>query len=113
MATLDWSFSHGRDYGSPAIPDQLDLKTMVKFAPQVLTRPRWLAPWAKTRRLPELTVPSNGQPGVENVLDIFRSGIDSGLMGLGRSSVHELGRADLLVPEGFERRLGVAGELVG
>ena len=47
------------------------------------------------------------------MLDIFRSGIDSALMGLGRSSVHELGRADLLVPEGFERRLGVAGELVG
>jgi isopentenyl diphosphate isomerase/L-lactate dehydrogenase-like FMN-dependent dehydrogenase len=56
---------------------------------------------------------ANGQPGVENVLDIFRNGIDSALMGLGRSSVHELGRADLLVPEGFERRLGVAGELVG
>ena len=33
IVTLDWSFSHGRDWGSPAIPDQLDLKTMVKFAP--------------------------------------------------------------------------------
>jgi L-lactate dehydrogenase (cytochrome)/glycolate oxidase len=242
IVTLDWSFSHGRDWGSPAIPDQLDLKTMLKFAPQVVTRPRWLASWAKTGRVPELTVPNmgvlgepartffsvygewmqtplptwddlrwlreewegplmlkgvmrvddarlavdagfdalsvsnhggnnldgtpasvralpaiadavgseievlldggirrgsdvvkalalgaravmigraylwglaaNGQPGVENVLDIFRSGIDSALMGLGRSSVHELGRADLVVPEGFERRLGVADQLV-
>ena len=34
IVTTDWSFSHGRDWGSPAIPDQLDLKTMVKFAPQ-------------------------------------------------------------------------------
>ena len=36
ILTLDWSFSHGRDWGSPAIPEQLDLKTMVKFAPEVL-----------------------------------------------------------------------------
>jgi hypothetical protein len=46
------------------------------------------------------------------VLDIFRRGIDCALLGLGRSSVHDLGRADLLVPEGFERRLGVVDELV-
>src|SRR4051812_15354857 len=240
IVTLDWSFSHIRDWGSPAIPDQLDLKTMVKFAPQVLTRPRWLAAWAKTGRLPDLTVPNmdplgapartffgvygewmqtplptwedlawlreqwdgplmlkgvmrvddarravdvgfdalsvsnhggnnldgtpasiralpaiaevvgdqidvlldggirrgsdvvkalalgaravligraylwglaaNGQAGVENVLDILRSGIDSALLGLGKASVHELGPADLLVPDAFERRLG--GELV-
>src|SRR6185312_3907111 len=31
-----------------------------------------------------------GQPGVENVLDILRGGIDSALMGLGRASVHDL-----------------------
>jgi hypothetical protein len=46
------------------------------------------------------------------VLDIFRGGIDSALLGLGKNSIHELGRADLLVPDGFERRLGVTGELV-
>src|SRR5262249_51529076 len=48
-----------------------------------------------------------GQPGVENVLDILRSGIDSALLGLGRSSVAELCAEDLLIPEGFHRRLGV------
>lgn len=37
---------------------------------------------------------------------------DSALLGLGKNSIHELGPADLLVPEGFLRRLGVAGELV-
>ncbi|WP_028066623.1 pre-mycofactocin synthase MftD [Solirubrobacter soli] len=238
ILTLDWSFSHSRDWGSPAIPDQLDLKTMLKFAPQVMTRPRWLASWAKTGGIPELTVPNmgvlgepartffdvygewmqtplptwddlgwlrerwdgplmlkgvmrvddarravqagfdaisvsnhggnnldgtpasiralpaianavgsdievlldggirrgsdvvkalalgaravmigraylwglaaNGQAGVENVLDILRSGIDSALMGLARSSIHELGPADLLIPSAFERRLGDA-----
>jgi pre-mycofactocin synthase len=242
IVTLDWSFSHGRDWGSPAIPDQLDFKTMVKFAPQALARPRWFGQWARTGRPPALTVPNmdalgapprtffgvygewmgtplptwedlrwlreqwdgplmlkgvmrvddarravdagfdalsvsnhggnnldgtpatiralpaiadavgdqievlldggirrgsdvvkalalgaravlvgraylwglaaNGQAGVENVLDILRSGIDSALLGLGRSSVHELTRDDVLIPAAFERRLGVTEERV-
>ena len=49
---------------------------------------------------------ANGQAGVENVLDIFRGGIDSALRGLGRSAVTELGPADVLVPPGFARTLG-------
>ena len=35
IATLDWSFSMGRDWGSPEIPEKVDLKTMVRLAPQV------------------------------------------------------------------------------
>ena len=50
---------------------------------------------------------ANGQAGVENVLDIFRSGIDSGLLGLGRSSIHDLSPDDLVIPPGFTRELGV------
>jgi L-lactate dehydrogenase (cytochrome)/glycolate oxidase len=237
IVTLDWSFSHGRDWGSPAIPEQLDFRAMAKLAPEVLRRPRWFMEWARTGQLPDLTVPnmaavgqptptffgaygewmqselpswedlrwlreqwdgpfmlkgvmrvddaeravdagvtaisvSNhggnnldgtpasiralaaivdavgdqievlldggirrgsdvvkalalgaravmigraylwglaaaGQTGVENVLDILRSGIDSALLGLGRSSVAELGPEDLLIPDGFHRRLGV------
>ena len=236
ILTSDWSFSHGRDWGSPAIPDRVDLKTMIKYAPEALTHPRWLAAFAKTKQIPDLTVPNmvpkgqpgptffgaygmwmqtpppswadvqwlreqwdgpfmlkgvtrvddarravdagvtaisvsnhggnnidgtpatiralpavaeavgdqievlldggirrgsdvvkavalgaravmigraylwglaaNGQAGVENVLDIMRSGIDSTLLGLGRSSIHELSRDDLIIPDGFERRLG-------
>ena len=34
IATLDWSFSHGRDWGSPVIPETLDLKSMARFAPK-------------------------------------------------------------------------------
>jgi isopentenyl diphosphate isomerase/L-lactate dehydrogenase-like FMN-dependent dehydrogenase len=49
---------------------------------------------------------ANGQAGVENVLDIFRNGIDSTLLGLGKSSVRELSREDLIIPAGFERRAG-------
>ena len=236
IVTLDWSFSHGRDWGSPAIPEQLDLKTLARLAPGAVTRPRWLLAWARTGALPDLTVPNmalpgqpaptffgaygaglqsalptgedlrwlralwggpfmltgvrrgahaqraadigvtaisvsnhggnnldgtpasiralpsiaeavgdrvevvldggvrrgsdvvkalalgaravmigraylwglaaNGQAGVENVLDILGSGIDSALLGLGHASIRELTPADLLVPPGFTRGLG-------
>src|SRR5580658_4274140 len=42
IATLDWSFSHGRDWGSPAIPETMNMRAMARLAPQALTRPRWL-----------------------------------------------------------------------
>ena len=50
---------------------------------------------------------ANGQAGVENVLDILRGGIDSALLGMGHSSIHDLTRDDVLVPDGFTRTLGV------
>jgi heme/flavin dehydrogenase (mycofactocin system) len=237
IVTLDWSFSHGRDWGSPHIPEQLNLREMARFAPEALRRPRWALAWVRSGALPDLTTPNmalpgqpaptffaaygewmqtplpswedlrwlrghwdgplmlkgvmrvddalravdagftaisvsnhggnnldgtpasiralpavveavgeqveivldggvrrgsdvvkavalgaravmigraylwglaaNGQAGVENVLDILRSGIDSGLLGLGRSSVRDLRPDDLLVPDGFARRLGM------
>ena len=237
IVTLDWSFSHGRDWGSPHIPEQLNLREMARFAPEALRRPRWTLAWAKSGALPDLTTPNmtlpgqdaptffgaygewmqtplptwedlrwlrehwdgplmlkgvmrvddalravdagftavsvsnhggnnldstpasiralpavveavgdqievvldggirrgsdvvkavalgaravmigraylwglaaNGQAGVENVLDILRSGIDSSLMGLGHRSVQDLRPDDLLIPDGFVRRLGV------
>jgi len=238
IATLDWSFSHGRDWGSPVIPETLSLKAMARFAPEALTRPRWLYDFTKTGQLPDLTAPNmgkkgetgptffgaygawmqtpppswedvawlrqqwdgpfmlkgvtrvddarravdagvsaisvsnhggnnldgtpatiralqaiaqtvgdevevlldggirrgsdvvkalalgakavmigraylwglaaNGQAGVENVLDILRSGIESTLLGLGRGSIHELTADDLIIPPGFARHLGPA-----
>ena len=54
-----------------------------------------------------------GQPGVENVLDILRGGIDSALRGLGKSSIHELTREDIVVPDGFARALGLPGGPAG
>jgi heme/flavin dehydrogenase (mycofactocin system) len=236
IVTLDWSFVHSRDWGSPSIPDTIDLRTMARFAPEVLRRPRYALQWARARKVPDLTVPNmappggqaptffgaygewmstpppswedlrwlreqwggpfmlkgvmrvddarqavaigasaisvsnhggnnldgtpasiralpavvdavgseievlldggirrgsdvvkavalgaravmigraylwglaaNGQAGVENVLDVLRNGIDSALLGLGHSSVKELGRDDVLVPDGFVRVLG-------
>jgi L-lactate dehydrogenase (cytochrome)/glycolate oxidase len=236
IATLDWSFSHGRDWGSPAIPESMNLKTMLRYAPQALAHPRWLWSFAKTGRPPDLTTPNmvakgaqaptffgaygewmgtpppswadvawmreqwggpfmlkgvtrvddarraveagvtaisvsnhggnnldgtpatiralpavvdavghdvevlldggirrgsdvvkalalgakavmigraylwglaaNGQAGVENVLDILRSGMESALLGLGHASIHHLHPDDLVIPEGFTRHLG-------
>src|SRR5664279_902069 len=237
IATLDWSFSMGRDWGSPHIPDNISLREMLRFAPEALTHPRWLVMFTKTGGIPNLTVPNmaepggtepsffgaygqwlqtpspswddvrwlreqwggpfmrkgvtrvddaklaidvgvtaisvtnhggnnldgtpatirllpaiaeavgdqievlldggvrrgsdvikalalgaravmigraylwglgaNGQAGVENVLDVLRSGIDSALLGLGRGSVTELDRTDVLMPADFERAVGV------
>jgi pre-mycofactocin synthase len=63
IATLDWSFSHGRDWGSPHIPQELNLREMVRLAPEALIRPRWLAQYARTAHLPTLTVPNMAGPG--------------------------------------------------
>jgi isopentenyl diphosphate isomerase/L-lactate dehydrogenase-like FMN-dependent dehydrogenase len=49
---------------------------------------------------------ANGQAGVENVLDLMRSGIDACLLGLGHASIAELTPDDLVIPPDFTRRLG-------
>jgi L-lactate dehydrogenase (cytochrome)/glycolate oxidase len=63
ILTLDWSFSNGRDWGSPWIPDKIDLKAAMKLAPQVLTRPRWFLSYARTGHMPTLTTPNMAPPG--------------------------------------------------
>ena len=63
ILTLDWSFANGRDWGSPWIPDTIDLKAVVKLAPEVLARPRWLWSFAKTGHFPNLTTPNMAAPG--------------------------------------------------
>ena len=238
IVTTDWSFSHGRDWGSPKIPEQMNLRTAIRMSPQGLVRPGWFLRYAKTLRPPALTLPNQarrgepepaffgaygewmgtppptwddiawlreqwsgplmlkgvmrvddakravdtgvsaisvsnhggnnldgtpatiralpaiaaavgdqvevlldggirrgsdvvkalalgaravmigraylwglaaaGQAGVENVLDILSSGIDSALRALGKSSIHDLTAEDVLVPDGFVRRLGVS-----
>ena len=241
IATLDWSFSHGRDWGSPVIPETLDCKAMARFAPEgtappaVAVRLRQVRAVARShraehgarrvRRVPPSSVPTepgcrhrrrvgrtwpgcassgtgrscsraspgsttpsgrwtpasppsrcpttagnnldgtpatiralqpiaeavgdqvevlldggirrgsdvvkalalgaravmigraylwglaaNGQAGVENVLDLLRSGIESALLGLGHASIHDLTPDDLIIPPGFTRRLGAPTE---
>ena len=63
ILTTDWSFSHGRDWGSPKIPEKMDLRTMVRMAPEVITKPRWLWSFGKNLRPPDLRVPNQGRAG--------------------------------------------------
>ena len=63
ILTLDWSFSHSRDWGSPHIPDKLTLRELLRFAPEGATHPRWFYRYARTGRLPDLTVPNMAAPG--------------------------------------------------
>jgi isopentenyl diphosphate isomerase/L-lactate dehydrogenase-like FMN-dependent dehydrogenase len=49
---------------------------------------------------------ANGQAGVENVLDLLRSGIESAMLGLGHASIDELTPDDLIIPPDFTRHLG-------
>lgn len=66
IVTTDWSFSHGRDWGSPKIPEAMNLKTMIKMSPEAITKPRWLWAFGKHLAPPNLRVPNQaakGEPG--------------------------------------------------
>ncbi len=63
IATLDWSFSTGRDWGSPHIPERITARELVRFAPEGITRPRWLLDFARGGGIPDLTVPNMADPG--------------------------------------------------
>ncbi|WP_026909887.1 pre-mycofactocin synthase MftD [Patulibacter minatonensis] len=65
ILTLDWTFAHRRDWGSPEIPEHLDLRAMAKLSPEVLRRPKWLAAFLKAGALPDLTAPNMTHPGGE------------------------------------------------
>ena len=63
IVTLDWTFSHSRDWGSPKIPEQMDLRTAVRLMPEALTRPQWLVEWTRAGGPPDLTVPNMSPRG--------------------------------------------------
>jgi heme/flavin dehydrogenase (mycofactocin system) len=63
IVTLDWSFSNGRDWGSPAIPEQIDLRTLIRLAPEGIIRPGYVLEWLRHGGLPDLTVPNMASPG--------------------------------------------------
>ena len=60
IVTLDWVFDSRRDWGSPWIPEKLDLKAMLRYAPQVAIKPEYLARWIRSGALPDLGVPNLG-----------------------------------------------------
>lgn len=70
ILTLDWSFAHRWDLGSPTIPESLNFRTRLKLAPEVAVRPRWLLNFCRAGGLPTLTVP-NMQAGSAPVPGFF------------------------------------------
>ena len=72
ILTLDWSFSHGRDWGSPDIPQGMDLRTILRHAPEVMTRPSWLWTWLRSGALPGFGVP-NFPTGDEPIPGFFEA----------------------------------------
>lgn len=65
IVTLDWSFVHSRDRGSPFIPQKIDLTAVWRLAPEVVRRPRWLLRWLRSGGWPGLTVPNMTISGEE------------------------------------------------
>ena len=62
IVTTDWSFSHGRDWGSRRSPRRWTCRTMVKMSPELWPGPGsvW---WAQDPRSHPLTAPSQGPAG--------------------------------------------------
>jgi L-lactate dehydrogenase (cytochrome) len=64
IITTDWSFSHSRDWGSPSIPQAVDLKTVVKHLPESITKVEWMLRWVKAGwKPPSLEVPNFATAG--------------------------------------------------
>jgi pre-mycofactocin synthase len=63
IVTLDWSFSNGRDWGSPTIPEKIDLRTLVRLAPEGIVKLPYVREWLRHGGLPDLTVPNMAAPG--------------------------------------------------
>ncbi|MDH3293702.1 MAG: mycofactocin biosynthesis FMN-dependent deaminase MftD [Acidimicrobiia bacterium] len=64
ILTADWSFSHSRDWGSPNIPQSIDMKTLARHLPESIIKPRWLARWARAGwKPPTLAVPNFATAG--------------------------------------------------
>ena len=63
IATFDWSFAVGRDWGSPVIPEQIDLRTALRFAPEVLASPPLAAGLRQDQGHPRSHRPQPGPAG--------------------------------------------------
>ncbi len=63
ILTLDWSFSHGRDWGSPHIPQTFSIKELLPHVGETLMRPGYVLRWLRKGRIPTLGVPNFNTDG--------------------------------------------------
>jgi pre-mycofactocin synthase len=71
IVTLDWVFDSRRDWGSPWIPEKLNLMAMLRYAPQVALKPSYLARWIRSGALPDLGVPNLGAQETKDIPTFF------------------------------------------
>jgi len=58
IVTLDWVFDHRRDWGSPYLPDRLDARAVLRFAPELASKPGYVARYLAHGGPPDLGVPN-------------------------------------------------------
>jgi heme/flavin dehydrogenase (mycofactocin system) len=75
ILTLDWSFDTARDWGSPDIPQKMDLKVFARHFHEGVLRPRWALEWTLTGGFPTLGVP-NYPVGDDPVPGFFDAYVD-------------------------------------
>lgn len=68
IVTTDWVFNVGRDWGSPEIPEKVDVRAVAKLAPEMITKPSYAMSWFRDGKLiiPDLSAPNiahQGEPG--------------------------------------------------
>ena len=63
ILTLDWSFSHGRDWGSPHIPQTFSVKELLPHVGETLMRPGYMLRWLRKGKIPTLGVPNFNTDG--------------------------------------------------
>jgi heme/flavin dehydrogenase (mycofactocin system) len=57
IVTLDWSFATRRDWQTPQIPERVNLRTIIRFAPMGISAPGWAARFL-LGGIPDLKVPN-------------------------------------------------------
>ena len=60
IVTTDWVFNVGRDWGSPEIPEKVDLPALLELAPEIAVKPRYALDWIRDGKveIPDLTAPN-------------------------------------------------------
>ncbi len=62
IVTTDWSFSIGRDWGSPQIPEKMNAKAIWDMKWEGITHLPWASKWVFGGGLPDLTAPNLRDP---------------------------------------------------
>ena len=60
IVTTDWVFNIGRDWGSPEIPEKVNLKALLRLGPEIAVKPRYAMDWIRDGKIiiPDLTAPN-------------------------------------------------------